>query len=68
MITNNPNSTAIHQVDYDPATRDMTVTMAHGVQYTYPNTTSEQHNAFVSADSVGRHFANVVSKRHHVKG
>lgn len=65
MITNNPNSTAIRQVDYDPGNGDMTVTLTHGKQYTYPNTTSDQHNAFVSADSVGRHFASVVSKRPH---
>lgn len=67
MITNHPNSSAVRQVDYDPATSEMTVTLAHGAKYTYPNTTSEQHNAFVSADSVGRHFASVVSKRQHTR-
>ncbi len=65
MISNSKPSSIINAVEYDPDSKDLTVTLHGGKTYTYPDTTAEEHNAFVSADSHGRHFAAVVSKRPH---
>lgn len=67
LITNNPKSSAVHQVDYNPETLELHVTVPGGKRYTYPKVTAEEHNAFVSADSVGKYFATIISKRKHVK-
>jgi hypothetical protein len=65
MITNSKDSTLVKQIQYDPATLDLTVTLHTGKQYTYPNTTPEEHNRFVSAPSHGQHFSNVIRKKEH---
>lgn len=60
QITNAKNSSVVRSIDYDPASRDLTVTLHGGNQYTYPDRTAAEHNAFVAAESHGRHFATVV--------
>ncbi len=65
MISNSKPSSIINAVEYNPETLDLTVTLHGGKTYIYPDTSAEEHNAFVSADSHGKHFSAVVSKRPH---
>lgn len=67
MIQNSKPSSLVQGIQYDPASRDLTVTLHGGRKYTYPDVTPETHNAFVSAGSHGRHFAAVISKLPHKK-
>lgn len=67
MITNSKDSSIVKEIGYNPATLDLTVTLHGGKQYTYPNTSAEEHNRFVSAPSHGQHFANVIRKKEHLK-
>lgn len=59
-ITNQKQSSLVQSVEYDPHSRDLTVTLHGNRTYVYPNRTAEEHNAFVSAESHGRHFNAVV--------
>ena len=65
MISNAKPSKVVSGIQYDPDSRDMTVTLHGGRTYTYPNVPAETHNAFVSSDSHGKHFAAVISKLPH---
>lgn len=62
-IHNSKPSDLVQGIHYDPHSKDMTVTLHGGKSYTYPGTTAAEHNAFVSADSHGAHFATVVRKK-----
>lgn len=65
LIHNSKPSSLVQGIRYDQGTRDLTVTLHGGKQYTYPDVSPETHNAFVSSDSHGRHFASVIAKLPH---
>lgn len=60
VIQNSKQSSIVKRIDYDPDSRDLTVTLHGGKTYTYPNRSASDHNRFVSAESHGKHFATVV--------
>jgi hypothetical protein len=56
------DSSAISSVGYDPATKVMRVLFKSGACYDHRNTTAQQHQALISAKSIGAHYA-----KHHGK-
>lgn len=57
-------STAISDIEYDEASRQMRVTFTTGRIYIYIDVPLEEYDAFVSADSRGRHFNLHIRDRH----
>jgi hypothetical protein len=51
-------SSQVKEVGYDPATKTLAVTFAHGkgAVYHYPGVTQEAFDAFKGAESIGTHF------------
>jgi frataxin-like iron-binding protein CyaY len=64
-VTNQKPSSCVQQIDFDHDSGDLTVTLNGGRQYVYPNRTTEEHNAFVAAQSHGQHFNSVVRRWPH---
>lgn len=58
-------SSLVHTVYYDPSSKDMTVRLHGNRQYVYGDVEPHEHNAFISADSLGKHFSTVIAKRPH---
>lgn len=48
----------VKAIGHDPATNTLAVQFKFGAGaiYHYPNVTAEQHQAFVGAESIGKHF------------
>lgn len=62
------DSSTIHSVGHDPATKVLHVKFHHGGTYTYHGVTADDHKAMVKAASVGKHFhANIRGKYKTVK-
>lgn len=62
------NSSNISHIGYDASSKEMHVTFSSGSTYSYAGVEPEHHGAFVSAESIGSHFAqqirpNYVGKR-----
>lgn len=51
-------SSQVKAVGYDPKTQTLAVTFAHGAGaiYHYPDVTHEAYQAFIKAESIGKHF------------
>ena len=50
-------SSQVQAVGYDPLTNTLAVKFKRGdAAYHYPGVTPEQHQAFLKAESIGRHF------------
>lgn len=49
-------SSNIHSVGYDAATKTLRVRFHSGRSYEYPNVSAEQHAALMNAESKGQHF------------
>lgn len=51
-------SSQVKAIGHDPATNTLAVQFTHGLGsiYHYPGVTAEQHQAFVGAKSIGKHF------------
>jgi hypothetical protein len=64
MISNSKPSSLVAGIEFDPHSRVLQVTLSSGVTYAYDNVEPSDHNAFVSADSHGRHFSTVFSKKY----
>lgn len=57
-------SSAIHAVGYDAAKKVLHVRFVEGGNtYEYPDVSAEQHEAFLSADSMGKHFRQAILGR-----
>ena len=50
------DSTAIHEIDYDPERAKLSVLFMNGARYVYVGVPGEVHRSFVEADSKGRFF------------
>ena len=51
------HSSAAKSIGYDPHTRTLEIERHNGKVYTYPEVTSESHQALISAKSIGSHLA-----------
>lgn len=49
-------SSHISEVGYDPETKEMQIKFSTGHTYSYPDVEADQHAAFISAESPGKHF------------
>lgn len=49
-------SSNVEAIGYDPDTHDMHVTFKGGATYVHRSVSTEQHEAFASAASVGSHY------------
>lgn len=51
-------SNQVKAIGYDPETQTLAVTFTRGTGavYHYPGVTPEQHDAFMQAESIGKHF------------
>lgn len=47
-------SSAIRYAEYDPETRDMVVAFVNGQEYTHPDVSQEEFDAFTASSSPGR--------------
>jgi frataxin-like iron-binding protein CyaY len=56
MIMHPVDSTNVASVGYDPEKKELAVRFRNGATYVYSGVKPEEHEALVSADSVGRHF------------
>jgi hypothetical protein len=63
-IANAKPSSWVGSIHYDPATKELQVHTLKGEKYAYDGVSAADHNAFVSADSHGRHFSTVFSKKY----
>lgn len=50
------DSSNVHSIGYDPETQTLAVQFHSGHTSEYPDTTPEQHAAFMAAPSKGQHF------------
>lgn len=50
-------SKLISHVGYDEATQVLTVKFRTGATYEYPGVSTEDHKAFMGAESIGKHFS-----------
>lgn len=58
------DSTAIHEIDYDPERAKLRVRFVSGEQYVYVGVPGEVHRSFVEADSKGRFFQREIRDRY----
>jgi hypothetical protein len=56
MMMQPVESSNVAAVGYDPQTKEMAVRFKSGSTYVYSGVSPEEHEALLSADSVGRHF------------
>ncbi len=57
-------SSAIREIDYDPASRRLYVRFVSGARYAYANVPAKVGEAFLAAASKGRYFAAKVRDRY----
>jgi hypothetical protein len=57
-------SEAIAAVGHDPHSRILRIRFKSGLTYEYPDVSMEAHQAFVGADSIGRHFHKHIRANH----
>ena len=57
-------SSTISHIGYDAATQELRVRFVHGGEYLYQNVTEAEHNALMSAESIGKHFIANIKKLH----
>ena len=60
-------SSAVSEVDYDPATRRLLVRFVSGAAYAYSGVPAAVSRAFLAADSKGRYFVRKVRDRYPYK-
>jgi len=61
------SSSSIKSIGHDPATNTMEVEFHSGKVYTYSNVPAEKHAEFISAKSIGGHFAKHICRQHDYK-
>lgn len=49
-------SSNLSAVGYDPQTLEMVVSFSYGGSYLYPGVRADEHEALMSAESIGKHF------------
>lgn len=59
------SSSAIRAIGYDEDERTLHVEFASGQRYEYPGVDPEEHQALLSAPSVGAHFASHIRPHYH---
>jgi hypothetical protein len=58
------NSSAIHAIDYDPATRQLRVTFPGGNTYKYYDVPRSVYETFLHAESKGLYFNGYIRDRY----
>lgn len=54
--SSHPNSSAISDIEYDDATKDMHITFSSGDRHCFKAVGKEDYDALTKAESLGRHF------------
>lgn len=58
------SSSSISHVGHDPQTQTLTVKFANGGLYHYDGVPASEHDALMSAPSVGKHFAERIRNKY----
>lgn len=56
-------SSAVSHVGYDPATQTLRITYTSGKSYDYPETSTDDYEALLHAESVGKHINTMFAAR-----
>lgn len=56
MIMKPVSSSNIDSIGFDPETNTLRIKFKSGGEYDYSGVSAEEHEAFISAPSIGKHF------------
>lgn len=59
-----PQSSLVKEMDYDPATQVLDVTLASGARYRYADVAHEHYRAMANSPSVGRYLNEHIKAAH----